>query len=101
MNTMLQHKVINAKIKILYCYVIIILLCYKYYYVNTWPSRGKVIPCCIAVERLVETYPCPAKIQSPCARAMNAVQDDIEAWWQNLVKCLLVNYPCLLTAKLE
>lgn len=32
---MLQHKVINAKIKILYCYVIIILLCYKYYYVNT------------------------------------------------------------------
>lgn len=67
-NIMLQHKIINAKIKDSYCDC-----------VNAWPSRGKVILRCIAVERLIETYPCPAKTQSPYARTMNTVQDDTEA----------------------
>lgn len=68
MNIMLQHKDINAKIKGRHC------VC-----VNASPSREEVIPRCVAVERLIETYPCPAKTQSPCVRTINTVQDDTEA----------------------
>lgn len=85
MNIRLQH----AKIKDRHC------VC-----VNTRPSRGNVIPRCIAVERLLETHPCPAKTPSPCAGTMNTVQDDREACWQNLVKCIVISYPCLLTGTL-
>lgn len=88
MNFMLPHKIINTRIKDSHC------VC-----VNVWLSRGKLIPYCIPVERLIEIYPCPSKTQYPCVRTMNTVQDDTEAWWQNLVKRLQVNLPLCIDSK--